>query len=86
MFGTDAILNPATALQTTVEDFLESFSQTPEAALADLINCVLRSCGCNDSVDLDQVVDLDAIVDALDTFTEQLRKVMHILLSPFLPN
>lgn len=68
-------MNPAAALQTSVEDFLESFQQSQESALADLMNCVLRCCGSNDSVDADKVVDYDGIVDALDDFTEVLKEV-----------
>jgi cohesin complex subunit SA-1/2 len=71
----DILLNPAAALQSTVEDFLESLSETPGPALAELINCVLRACGCNDSVDADVVVDYDGVVDALDNFTEALKQV-----------
>jgi cohesin complex subunit SA-1/2 len=71
----DAILNPAAALQSIVEDFLESLPQTPGPALADLINCILRACGCNESVDADTVVDYDGVVDALDNFTEGLKQV-----------
>ena len=68
-------MNPASALQSSAEDFLESFQQSPEAALAELINLVLRSCGSNDSVDTDQVVDFDGIVSTLDDFTELLKQV-----------
>lgn len=71
----DAIMNPASALQSSAEDFLESFQQSQEAALAELINLVLRSCGSNDSVDTDQVVDFDGIVSTLDDFTELLKQV-----------
>ncbi|KAI5121584.1 hypothetical protein M0805_009455 [Coniferiporia weirii] len=70
----NSIMNPAAALQSTVEDYLESFQQSPEHALGDLINCVLRACGSNDSVDADRVVDYDGIVDALDDFTEVLKE------------
>jgi hypothetical protein len=70
-------MNPASALQSSAEDFLESFQQSPEPALAELINLVLRSCGCNDSVDSDQVVDFDGIVSTLDDFTEVLKQVCH---------
>ncbi|CAA7269932.1 unnamed protein product [Cyclocybe aegerita] len=70
----NAIMNPASPLQSSAEDFLESLQQSPEAALAELINLVLRSCGCNDSVDADQVVDFDGIVSALDDFTEVLKQ------------
>jgi len=68
-------MNPASALQSSAEDFLESLEQSPEAALAELINLVLRSCGCNDSVDADQTVDFDGIVSTLDDFTESLKQV-----------
>ncbi|KIM27792.1 hypothetical protein M408DRAFT_329747 [Serendipita vermifera MAFF 305830] len=64
------ILSPVTALQDTADNFLESLDNTPEKALAELINCVLRTCGCNSSVDSDQVMDTDGVVDALDEFTE----------------
>ncbi|TDL19464.1 hypothetical protein BD410DRAFT_773910 [Rickenella mellea] len=70
----NAIMNPSAALQGTVEDFLESLSESPEAALADLINCILRACGSNDSVDSYRAVDYDGVVDALDDFTEVLKE------------
>ena len=71
----DAIMNPSAALQSTVEDFLESHSQTPAVAQAELITCILRACGCNDSVNADEVMDYDGVVDTLDTFTESLKQV-----------
>jgi len=68
-------MNVASPLQSSAEDFLESLQQSPGAALAELINLVLRSCGCNDSVDADQAVDFDGIVSTLDDFTESLKHV-----------
>ncbi|KAJ7135430.1 hypothetical protein C8R43DRAFT_1020987 [Mycena crocata] len=70
----NAILNPAAALQSTAEDFLESLDESPGLAQAELINLVLRACGCNETLDADQVVDYDGIVDALDEFSEGLKK------------
>lgn len=58
-----------------MEDFLESLDQDAGTALAELINFILRACGCNDSVDADEAVDYDGVVDALDNFTEGLKKV-----------
>ncbi|KZT04963.1 uncharacterized protein LAESUDRAFT_702953 [Laetiporus sulphureus 93-53] len=69
----NAIMNPAAALQSTVEDYLESLSRTLDPSLAEFINCILRTCGCNDSVNADEVVDYDGVVDALDNFTEALK-------------
>ncbi|KAF9224974.1 hypothetical protein BS17DRAFT_779369 [Gyrodon lividus] len=70
----NAILNPSAALQSTAEDFLDSLSQSAGAAQAELINCIFRACGCNDSVDADEVLDYDGVVDSLDNFTEVLKQ------------
>ncbi|KAJ3533797.1 hypothetical protein NM688_g7233 [Phlebia brevispora] len=70
----NAIMNPSAALQTTAEDFLDSLSQTPEASQAELINCILRACGCNHTLNADEVMDYDGVVDALDNITEALKQ------------
>ncbi|EAU84056.2 cohesin subunit [Coprinopsis cinerea okayama7 len=70
----NAIMNPAAALQSTVEDFLESLTQSPEAAQAELINLFLRSCGCNDTVSPADAVDYDGVLDNLDNITEALKQ------------
>uniref|UniRef100_D8Q7N8 SCD domain-containing protein n=1 Tax=Schizophyllum commune (strain H4-8 / FGSC 9210) TaxID=578458 RepID=D8Q7N8_SCHCM len=70
----NAILNPAAALQSTAEDFLESLNSSPGHAQAELVNLILRCCGCNDSVNEDEAVDYDGVVDALDNFTEALKQ------------
>lgn len=68
-------MNPSAALQSTVEDFLDSLKETPGPAQAELVNCILRACGCNDTVNEDETVDYDGVVDALDNFTEALKQV-----------
>ena len=68
-------MNPASPLQSSAEDFLDSLQQSPGPALAELVNLVLRACGCNDSVDADEAVDFDGIVSKLDDFTESLKQV-----------
>ncbi|KAF7292892.1 SCD domain-containing protein [Mycena indigotica] len=70
----NAILNPAAALQSTSEDFLESLTESPGLALAEIVNMVLRCCGCNATMDADRAVDYDGVVDALDDVTEDLKK------------
>lgn len=82
----DAIMNPSAALQLTVEDFLESLRETPGPAQAELVNCILRACGCNDSVNQDEAVDYDGVVDALDNFTEALKQVRQTTLVLLLLN
>ncbi len=68
-------MNPSAALQSTVEDFLDSLKESPGAAQAELVNCTLRACGCNETVNEDEAVDFDGVVDALDNFTEALKEV-----------
>ncbi|KZV96026.1 hypothetical protein EXIGLDRAFT_833952, partial [Exidia glandulosa HHB12029] len=70
----NTILNPAAALQSTAEDFLDSYGQTPQLALSELVTCFIRSCGCSASVDQDDVVDSDGVVSKLDDFAEALLK------------
>ncbi|KAG5219836.1 Cohesin [Salix suchowensis] len=56
------------------EDLLQTLTETPGAAQAELVNLILRACGCNDSVDADEALDYDGVVDALDNFTELLKQ------------
>ncbi|KAI0703063.1 hypothetical protein BC835DRAFT_1319789 [Cytidiella melzeri] len=70
----NAIMNPSAALQSTVEDFLDSLTQSPAPAQGELINCIFRACGCNHTIDGDEAVDYDGIVDALDNITEALKQ------------
>ena len=71
----DAIVNSSANLQSTIEDFLESLSQSPEHALAELINCILRCCGCSDTVNSDQATNYDGVGDVLEDVTEALKNV-----------
>ncbi|KAG9003732.1 hypothetical protein FRB90_011132 [Tulasnella sp. 427] len=38
------------------------------------MNCILRCCGCNASVDSDQVLDTDGVVDVLEDLMEAMKK------------
>ncbi|PFH50849.1 hypothetical protein AMATHDRAFT_3582 [Amanita thiersii Skay4041] len=70
----NALVNPAMPLQSTAEDFMEALRESPANAQAEVVNLILRSCGCNDSVDADSALDYDGVVDALDNFTEVLKQ------------
>ncbi len=66
-------MNPSAALQGTAEDFLESLEQDEGAAQAELINLILRACGCNDSVDADKALDIDGIESAVEDLVDALK-------------
>ncbi|THV05741.1 hypothetical protein K435DRAFT_76786 [Dendrothele bispora CBS 962.96] len=70
----NALLNPNAALQSTTEDFLESLDQDANSALAELVNMILRACGCSDIIDGDTVIDFDGVVDRLDDIVESLKQ------------
>lgn len=81
MIFLDALLNPSTALDATVQDFLDSFQESSDAAFADLVNCVFRACGCNSSVNSDEVVDSDGVVEFLNDLIEEIKSVCLIFFS-----
>jgi cohesin complex subunit SA-1/2 len=72
-------MNPSAALMSTVEDVCDTLKESPGLAIADIINCVLRACGCNESVDADSAIDWDGVVDALDYFTEAVKQVRQYM-------
>ncbi len=51
-----------------------AFSDHEGRALAELVNFVIRTCGCNGSVDENQVIDIDNIVDNLEELQEVFKK------------
>lgn len=71
----NAIKNPETALQVTVDDWVVEYQTAPGPALTTLINLVIRSCGCNSSVDEAAVLDLDGVVDTLEQVQEEFKQV-----------
>ena len=71
----DTILNPAAALQSTAEDFLDSYQQAQDVALAELVTCILRCSGCNATIDRHEAVDLDGVEGKLDDISAVLLKV-----------
>lgn len=70
----NAVKDPNSALQSTAEDWVVSFSDHEGRALAQLVNFVIRACGCNGSVDENQVIDIDNVVDTLEELQEAFKK------------
>ena len=70
----NAIKDPNTALQSTAEDWIVAFQDEQGKPLAELINAVIRACGCNGSVDENQVLDIDNIVDTLEELQEAFKR------------
>ncbi|SPO27175.1 related to Nuclear cohesin complex subunit [Ustilago trichophora] len=70
----NAVKDPNSALQSNAEDWVVSFSDHQGRALAELVNFVIRACGCNGSVDENQVIDIDNVVDNLEELQEVFKK------------
>nr|WJN25055.1 sister chromatid cohesion subunit [Pseudozyma flocculosa] len=70
----NAVKDANSALQSIAEDWIVAFSDHEGRALAELINFVIRACGCNGSVDENQVIDIDNVVDNLEELQEVFKK------------
>ncbi|CBQ72593.1 related to Nuclear cohesin complex subunit [Sporisorium reilianum SRZ2] len=70
----NAVKDANSALQSNAEDWVVAFSDHQGRALAELINFVIRACGCNGSVDENQVIDIDNVVDNLEELQEVFKK------------
>ncbi|SPO27520.1 related to Nuclear cohesin complex subunit [Ustilago trichophora] len=70
----NAVKDPNSALQSNAEDWVVAFSDHQGRALAQLVNFVIRACGCNGSVDENQVIDIDNVVDNLEELQEVFKK------------
>nr|WJN25059.1 sister chromatid cohesion subunit [Sporisorium sorghi] len=70
----NAVKDVNSALQSNAEDWVVAFSDHQGRALAELVNFVIRACGCNGSVDENQVTDIDNVVDNLEELQEVFKK------------
>ncbi|GAA6060152.1 hypothetical protein JCM10212_001449 [Sporobolomyces blumeae] len=70
----NAVKSPNTALQTVAEDWVESYREDSGPAMAELVNFVLRCCGCNASVDEHQAEDENGIVENLKDIVDEFKQ------------
>ncbi|KAH9813994.1 hypothetical protein DFH28DRAFT_895666 [Melampsora americana] len=81
----NSIQKGSSAIEPTLEDWIEMYkgkdqNQTDSnedaraEGIAVLINCILRCCGCNNSIDKDEALDLDAVPERLDDIQEEFKK------------
>ncbi|TKY87817.1 hypothetical protein EX895_003398 [Sporisorium graminicola] len=70
----NAVKDANSALQSNAEDWVVAFSDHQGRAMAELVNFVIRACGCNGSVDENQVIDIDNVVDNLEELQEVFKK------------
>ncbi|GAA5879860.1 hypothetical protein JCM3774_002262 [Rhodotorula dairenensis] len=70
----NAVKNPNSALQQVAEDWIESYKEESGPAMAELVNFVLRCCGCNASVDEHQAEDENGIVENLKDIVDEFKQ------------
>ncbi|GAA6000843.1 cohesin subunit IRR1 [Rhodotorula paludigena] len=70
----NAVKNPNTALQQTAEDWIESYKESSGPAMSELVNFVLRCCGCNAVVDEHQAEDENGIVENLKDIVDEFKR------------
>ncbi|GAA5939798.1 hypothetical protein JCM10213_007796 [Rhodosporidiobolus nylandii] len=70
----NAVKSPNTALQQTAEDWIEQYQEDSGPAMAELVNFVLRCCGCNATVDEHQAEDENGIVENLKDIVDEFKQ------------
>ncbi|GAA6029512.1 hypothetical protein JCM8097_003715 [Rhodosporidiobolus ruineniae] len=70
----NAVKNPNTALQQTAEDWIEQYKEESGPAMAELVNFVLRCCGCNAAIDEHQAEDENGIVENLKDIVDEFKQ------------
>ncbi|BGP22583.1 cohesin complex subunit SA-1/2 [Rhodotorula toruloides] len=80
----NAVKDPNTALKTVVEDWIESYKEDSGPAMAELVNFILRCCGCNSTIDEHQAEDENGIVENLKDIVDEFKQetnMAHPLIS-----
>ncbi|GAA5954369.1 hypothetical protein JCM3765_004438 [Sporobolomyces pararoseus] len=70
----NSVKSPNTALQTCVDDWIDSYKEDSGPAMAEMVNFVLRCCGCNASVDEHQAEDENGIVENLKDIVDEFKQ------------
>ncbi|GAA5978615.1 hypothetical protein JCM10908_004424 [Rhodotorula pacifica] len=70
----NAVKSPNSALQQVAEDWIESYKEESGPAMAELVNFVLRCCGCNASIDEHQAEDENGIVENLKDIVDEFKQ------------
>ncbi|BGP05787.1 cohesin complex subunit [Rhodotorula toruloides] len=74
----NAVKDPNTALKTVVEDWIESYKEDSGPAMAELVNFVLRCCGCNATIDEHQAEDENGIVENLKDIVDEFKQETNL--------
>ncbi|KAF9975038.1 hypothetical protein BGZ73_001445 [Actinomortierella ambigua] len=62
----DAIISGQVALDMEVTQWCEKYEESPQEALLDLVNLLIRSCGCTQMLTADDLADQDRMVETLE--------------------
>jgi cohesin complex subunit SA-1/2 len=61
----EALLDPETSLQTLATEWLASYKESKDTSAADLLNFILKSCGCDIAVQSHDIADPDTAGETL---------------------
>ncbi|KAG0242747.1 hypothetical protein B0O80DRAFT_157373 [Mortierella sp. GBAus27b] len=62
----DAVLDPQTALDVVIADWISSYEDSSDEAMLNLTNFLIRCCGCKQFISADDFKDQDEMVDTLE--------------------
>lgn len=61
----EALLDYEASLEVLVLDWISAYEQEPRQALLELINAILKCCGCDQMINMDHLADQDSVADTL---------------------
>lgn len=72
---TDAVLDSQAALELVVTDWIKSYERSSDEAMLNLINFLIRSCGCKQFISADDFEDQNEMVETLENVLIRYKEV-----------
>ncbi|GAO45762.1 hypothetical protein G7K_0014-t1 [Saitoella complicata NRRL Y-17804] len=70
----DALLDPDAALESTINDWLDSYAEASGEAITEMVNFILKCCACNTPITAYDVEDADSATQTLAQIQEVVRE------------
>ncbi|RKO93457.1 hypothetical protein BDK51DRAFT_37291 [Blyttiomyces helicus] len=74
----EIVQNHGAAIDATVSDWIESYSEDREKAMVELVNFLIQSCGCPGTIDRDAFDDREITTETLEELQNQFDKNIHL--------
>ncbi|KTW29655.1 hypothetical protein T552_00863 [Pneumocystis carinii B80] len=69
----EALIDYEASLEALVLDWIDTYERDAQQGLVELINCILKCCGCGQMINIDHLADQDSVTDTLYEIQEASR-------------